>query len=82
LSIYDLNQRLFSPQGVSSNPHHLNEMSWETYRRLAQRVFANTWFRGIPQRCLRRLRRAGRTTNEAESWSAYKIIVFRMTSSE
>jgi hypothetical protein len=28
-------------------------MSWETYRRLAQRVFANTWFRGIPQRCLR-----------------------------
>ncbi len=47
------NQRLFSPQGLSSNPHHLNEMSWETYRRQAQRVFASTWFRGIPQRCLR-----------------------------
>ena len=46
------NQRLFSPTQVV-NPHHLNEMDWDTYHTRAQRVFGHTRFAGIPQRCLR-----------------------------
>jgi SAM-dependent methyltransferase len=45
------NKRLFSPDENHTNPHHISEMDWATYRATAQ-VFPLTEFRGIPQRCL------------------------------
>lgn len=46
------NQALFSPTGLSTNPHHISEMSWVIFRQHLQNIFPQAHFRGIPQRCL------------------------------
>lgn len=46
------NRDLFSPGGSGANPHHINEMNWESYKGVAQEAFPNVRFRGIPQHCL------------------------------
>jgi SAM-dependent methyltransferase len=46
------NQRIFSPAGGSTNPHHLSEMAWNDYAQAAREVFPAVRLQGIPQHCL------------------------------
>jgi ubiquinone/menaquinone biosynthesis C-methylase UbiE len=50
------NRQLFSPTSellpTSTNPHHLNEMDWQTFHTVTQAIFATTRFAGIRQNAL------------------------------